>query len=491
MIYYITPYTMSLANKYRPKIFDEMIWQEHIIDILKAQMKSRDTVHHNYILFWPRWTGKTSSARLIAKALNCLNLQDWNPCNQCANCNLINNWTSLDYVEIDAASHTWVDNIREEIIDKASYPPTALNKKIYVIDEVHMLSKWAFNALLKTIEEPKWNTCFIFATTEIHKVPDTIVSRCQVFNYRKVPDNAMVLHLENICKQENLKYTESALKIISNISEWCVRDAVKYIDQISILWDLNEENVSKFLWVAWESLIKDTISKIKEWNREKIFKELDSIWEQWIDFSQFAKQTINYLDEHLLEDIDFFLKCSELFWNILSTIKRYPYPIIAYKIAINKYLNEGNISQNIKTEEIIKNDSKPQDNINPNKETKKEETAKKAMNNEENTPQQKNNSEKIEKKDYSWNFKALWDTVLIKINKPTAQANLKDQAIIEEKNGNILNITVITPLAKMLLNNEENKKALEQLLSEELGENISINTTFIKKDEYFAKKMGL
>jgi DNA polymerase-3 subunit gamma/tau len=111
-----------------------MIGQEHIINILKAQMKARDTVHHNYLLFWPRGTWKTSSARLIAKGLNCLNLQDGNPCNECANCKMINDWSTIDYVEIDAASHTWVDNIREEIIDKASYPPTALNKKIYVID---------------------------------------------------------------------------------------------------------------------------------------------------------------------------------------------------------------------------------------------------------------------------------------------------------------------------------------------------------------------
>ena len=109
---------MSLANKYRPQTFDEMIWQEHIIDILKAQMQSRDAVHHNYLLFWPRGTWKTTSARLIAKALNCLDLQNWNPCNHCVNCELINNETSLDYVEIDAASHTWVDDIRDEIIDK-------------------------------------------------------------------------------------------------------------------------------------------------------------------------------------------------------------------------------------------------------------------------------------------------------------------------------------------------------------------------------------
>lgn len=496
MVYYINIFNMSLANKYRPKTFDEMVWQEHIIDILKAQMQSRDVVHHNYLLFWPRWTWKTSSARLIAKALNCLDLQNWNPCNHCSNCELINNWTSLDYVEIDAASHTWVDNIREEIIDKASYPPTALNKKIYVIDEVHMLSKWAFNALLKTIEEPKGNVCFIFATTEIHKVPDTIVSRCQVFNYRKVTDEAMVKHLENICKQENLKYAESALKIISNISEWCVRDAVKYVDQVSILWNLNEENVSRFLGVAWESLIKDTLLKIKEWNREGIFAKLDNIWQQGIDFSQFAKQTIGYLDQHLLEDTNFYLKCSELFWNIISTIRRYPYPIIAYKIAINKYLEESwEPNTEIKKAPIKQQEPKIE------KEEKKEE---KTIEVKEVTPEKKEEQKKVEEKveepkqtnsttkeEFTWDFKKLWDTVLAKMNKPTAQTNLKDQAIIEKKEWNVLEVTVITPLAKMLLNNEENKKLLEQLLSTELWETISINITFIKKEEYFAKKMWL
>ena len=484
---------MSLANKYRPKTFDEMIWQEHIIDILKAQMKSRDVVHHNYLLFWPRWTWKTTSARLIAKALNCLDLQDWNPCNHCTNCELINNWTSLDYVEIDAASHTWVDNIREEIIDKASYPPTTLSKKIYVIDEVHMLSKWAFNALLKTIEEPKGNVCFIFATTEIHKVPDTIISRCQVFNYKKVSDNAMISHLENICKQENLKYTESALKIISNISEWCVRDAVKYVDQVSILWDLNEENVARFLWVAWESLIKETLQDIKTWDREKIFSKLDNIWWQGIDLSQFAKQTIGYLDQHLLEDTDFYLKCSEIFWDIISTIKRYPYPIVAYKIAINKYLN-GNSNEAIfkpTTEKRTFNEEKK--NVWNKKEPQKIEEAKPEIktdseNKTESTPQE---NKPNDHKDYSWNFKELWNNVLEKMNKPTAQTHLKDEAIIEKKEGNIIEITVITSLAKVLLNNEDNKKVLEKLLSNELGENITMNITFIKKEEYFAKKMWL
>ena len=132
---------MSLANKYRPRNFDTIIGQDHITGILKAKIKSDKGSHSNFLLFGPRGTGKTSSARILAKAMNCLDLQDGNPCNQCANCKIIDEGKTLDYVEIDAASHTGVDNIREEIIDKAVYPPTMLKKKIYVIDEVHMLSK--------------------------------------------------------------------------------------------------------------------------------------------------------------------------------------------------------------------------------------------------------------------------------------------------------------------------------------------------------------
>jgi len=148
---------VSLANKYRPKTFDTVIAQGHVTDILKAKIKSEKDSHSNYILFWPRGTGKTTIARILAKAINCTNPQDGNPCNECDNCRVIEESKTLDYVEIDAASHTSVDNIREEIIDKIPYPPTQLKKKIYVIDEVHMLSKSAFNALLKTIEEPRNN----------------------------------------------------------------------------------------------------------------------------------------------------------------------------------------------------------------------------------------------------------------------------------------------------------------------------------------------
>ena len=503
---------MSLANKYRPKTFDGMIGQEHITNILKAQMEVRDNIHHNYLLFWPRGTGKTSSARLIAKGLNCLNLQQGNPCNHCANCELINNGTSLDYVEIDAASHTGVDNIREEIIDKALYPPTALKKKIYVIDEVHMLSKGAFNALLKTIEEPKNNVCFIFATTEIHKVPDTIISRCQVFNYRKVPNTAMINHLEKICQAEQLHYQENALEIIANISEGCVRDAVKYVDQVSILWDLNEENVSRFLGVAGETTIKNLLSTIKPGEREKIFSQLDELNQHGIDLGQFAKQAISYIDQHLLEDTDFLLHCSEIFGNILSTLRRYPYPLIAYKIAINKALEAGKESQSTGTAKLTENkkeekaDQKPEVSVQPTaptpqpaKATVVEQTPQPAETSlppqtpapEEQTLETPTQEKKVWAEASEENFKKLRAIVISKLTKPTVQSNLKDQAIIEQIENDEIQITVITKIAEMLLNNEENRKQIEQILSEELGKAVHLTISFEHKEAYFARKMGL
>lgn len=250
----------------------------------------------------------------------------------------INEGKTLDYIEIDAASHTGVDNIREEILDKAAYPPANLKKKIYVIDEVHMLSKWAFNALLKTIEEPRDNVCFILATTELQKVPETIVSRCQVFNFKKVGKKEMKQQLKMICEKEWLQATDEAIDLIAKISEWCVRDAVKYIDQVSVLGNIDEEHITKFLGVASEILIKEFLQLIQAWDAKLIFEKVDDIHNQWIDLNNFAKQTLMYIDQIFLEDIHFSTKISETFTDIIGNIRHYPYPTIIYKIAINKHL---------------------------------------------------------------------------------------------------------------------------------------------------------
>ncbi len=276
----------------------------------------------------------------MAKAINCLNNTDGNPCNTCDHCRTINEGKTLDYVEIDAASHTGVDNIREEILDKADYPPTMLKKKIYVIDEVHMLSKGAFNALLKTIEEPRDNVCFILATTELQKVPETIISRCQVFNFKKVDKQEISKHLKRIVEQEKLTSSDAAIELISKISEGCVRDAVKYVDQVSVLGNIDEEHITKFLGVASDVLIKDFLELIKAGEAKSIFERIDDIHNQGIDLNSFAKQTLMHIDSIFLEDINFSTKISEIFTDIIGNIRNYPYPTIVYKVAINKHLTK-------------------------------------------------------------------------------------------------------------------------------------------------------
>jgi len=209
---------MSLYLKYRPKDFDSLVWQNFIKETLQEAVKSDKTIWA-YLFCGPRWTWKTSTARIMAKALNCKNIKDWNPCNNCEICNAINNENLVDVIEIDAASHTWVDNIRE-LIERAQFSPSHSKYKVYIIDEVHMLSKWAFNALLKTLEEPPKYVKFILATTETHKVPDTIISRCQRYDFKRISEKDIKDRISYIAKKENITIDEKSFEYISKNSWW-------------------------------------------------------------------------------------------------------------------------------------------------------------------------------------------------------------------------------------------------------------------------------
>ena len=223
---------LVLARKYRPQNFSDLVGQQALVQTLRNSIK-QNKIHHAFLLTGIRGIGKTTTARIIAKALNCLNFDDKNidPCGQCDNCQAITKSNFQDVVEIDAASRTGVDDVRN-IIENLQYAPTLGKYKIYIIDEVHMLSNNAFNAFLKTIEEPPKYAKFIFATTEIHKIPATITSRCQKFNLKKLNNQQMVQHLQNVLKQEEVEIKEDILNIISYKSEGSVRDALSLLDSV-------------------------------------------------------------------------------------------------------------------------------------------------------------------------------------------------------------------------------------------------------------------
>ncbi len=463
--------SQSLANRYRPQTFDEMIGQQHIIWILKAKMQSDSSSLQNYLLCGPRWTWKTTSARILAKAINCLDPHDGNPCNKCANCELINSWKTTDYIEIDAASNTWVDNVREVIIDQAGYQPISLKKKIYVIDEVHMLSTAAFNALLKTIEEPSGNVCFILATTELQKVPQTIVSRVQVFNFKKIPQDEMVAHLWNICKTEWFEFENEALELIATISEWCVRDAIKYLDQVSVLGKISTENVSQFLWISTDATIKSFFEIVKTNDRNQIFEQIDKL-AQWTDLQQFAKQCIGYIDAHIMDDTDFYLKVSETFSEIMRQVRFYPYPAVLYKIAFNKFLWEGWEVVPVKTEKKVEKEAEP-------KIEKKEEI-------EEKEAEEKKVEETVEKKS-DWD---LWERVISQIQSSTTRQVFKDHMTIDKVTDNEVSlIHDNNMIAKTML--EKEHKEIEALLEKELGKKVTLNIQWMTKEEYFQRLMWM
>lgn len=221
----------SLYRKWRPQLWDEVVGQDHVVQTLRNALRT-DHIAHAYLFAGPRGCGKTTSARLIAKALNCLHSDaGQRPCGQCDPCVAVAEGRFLDLIEIDGASNNSVDNVRE-LRDKINFAPGLGRYKIYIIDEVHMLSSGAFNALLKTLEEPPSHAVFILATTELHKIPATVISRCQRFEFRRIPVAEIVYRLKTMCQLEGIVVEEAALEVIARQATGALRDAISLLDQL-------------------------------------------------------------------------------------------------------------------------------------------------------------------------------------------------------------------------------------------------------------------
>jgi DNA polymerase-3 subunit gamma/tau len=289
-----------LARKWRPQTFDEVVGQEHITRTLKKAVELR-RLSHAYLFAGPRGCGKTSTARILAKVIDCLSLQGGNPCNQCDSCLGVTQGRNLDVMEIDGASHTGVNEVRD-LQESIGYVPSQFENKVYIIDEVHMLSTHAFNALLKTLEEPPAHVYFIFATTVPQKIPDTIKSRCQRHQFKRLEVRDITDHLEKICKQEKVKFEKDALRLLARKAEGSMRDAQSLLDQCitASSADVKTDAVRDILGLLDEEMILRFLSTVSRGDAGAVLKELDLAVHDGVDLEELLNALIEGFRDMML-----------------------------------------------------------------------------------------------------------------------------------------------------------------------------------------------
>jgi DNA polymerase III subunit gamma/tau len=294
---------MSLYLKYRPQDFKTVVGQEHVVTTIRNAIK-HNSLTHAYLFAGPRGTGKTSLARIIAKALNCLQRSvDGEPCNQCSICTGINEGRLVDMIEIDAASNRGIDEIRE-LREKIVFSPNQARTKVYIIDEVHMLTKEAFNALLKTLEEPPSHAYFILATTEAHKIPETIISRCQQFNFKRIGQADIVKRLAEIAEQEHIDADKEALELIAKIANGGLRDAIGLFEQMSMEGALRYSRVAENLGLSNSIYIEKFFQYLLQRKTLKAIEMISQINAQGHNLYQFVSELVSYLREQMLINLE-------------------------------------------------------------------------------------------------------------------------------------------------------------------------------------------
>ncbi|MEK7615612.1 MAG: DNA polymerase III subunit gamma/tau [Patescibacteria group bacterium] len=326
---------MTLYRTYRPKTFGELEGQEHVVQTLQGALSS-GRIGHAYLFCGPRGTGKTTMARLLAKALNC-EKRDTEPCNKCFSCTEINAGKSMDLIEIDAASNRGIDEIRN-VKESAQVAATSSRFKVFIVDEVHMLTTPAFNALLKTLEEPPSHTLFILATTEPHKVPETILSRVQRFDFKKLNHDQIIAKLRTVAKAENLTMDDESFRAIATAASGSLRDAESALAKVISYTGttINGEETSKILGIIPLKVHEELLSLIAQKQTAQAIAKIADLHESGVHLDHFAKQFIDYLRAELLAQLPnaSLVPVVQRFMQARQDLRHSPIPQLPLELAI-------------------------------------------------------------------------------------------------------------------------------------------------------------
>lgn len=402
---------LALYRKYRPQTFEEVVGQQYVTKILKNTI-DRNMTSHAYLFSGPRGTGKTTIAKLIAKLLNCESPINDIPCEKCPSCIAFNEKNHPDIIEMDAASNNGVDEIRE-IRDKVTLMPSISKYKVYIIDEVHMLSIGAFNALLKTLEEPPQHVIFILATTELYKVPATIISRCQCFNFEKISEEDIVKKLKYIVEKENIKVEEEVLNLIAKYSDGGLRDAINLLDKLACCsTNITIDDFYEIKGTVKEEELFDIVSALVNGNTKEALEKLDYLGKKGKNLILFATELIEYLKNMLISNNTYGLDKDKIFEMIdilndtVNNMKNSCYQKVLLEVA---FLKVENLLKNI---EIVDNEEKA---------VKKEELQEKPK--EKQKEDINNNVEKENEIEANKSNEQIFEINKIRINNALALAN--------------------------------------------------------------------